>query len=223
MFRQIISLAVVGGLLAFDTHTVHAQTGKTETDKSKEMSVEEVKRASVGEWRSIATEARPSAQKGADGSIKPFYLTRRFRCDLTGNFDLVVTSYGDPNGRVAVSRMDIKGHMIWQGPHLVQPGAQKVDFIADVAYTVTPLAQGFADVLNQYSQGFEKWEVNKEQSIFRRSFLPFGLKEGDIFKEYDLVYVYQDMMFWGARHVDGRGFDSEENRPTNLQIPMVRK
>ena len=25
-------------------------------------------------------------------------------------------------------------------------------------------------------------------------------------------------MFWGARNVGGRGFDKEENRPTNLQI-----
>ena len=23
-------------------------------------------------------------------------------------------------------------------------------------------------------------------------------------------------MFWGARNVDGRGFDKDENRPTNL-------
>lgn len=25
------------------------------------------------------------------------------------------------------------------------------------------------------------------------------------------------MLFWGAIHVDGRGFDTEINRPTNLQ------
>jgi hypothetical protein len=31
------------------------------------------------------------------------------------------------------------------------------------------------------------------------------------------------MMFWGARNVDGRGFDTDENCPTNLQIPLVRK
>jgi hypothetical protein len=29
-------------------------------------------------------------------------------------------------------------------------------------------------------------------------------------------------MFWGARHVDARGFDTEANRPTNLRIPLVR-
>jgi len=30
-------------------------------------------------------------------------------------------------------------------------------------------------------------------------------------------------LFWGARNIDGRGFDTEANRPTNLQIPLVRK
>ena len=50
-----------------------------------------------------------------------------------------------------------------------------------------------------------------------------GLAEGQIFKEYDLIFVLNEMMFWGARNVDGRGFDREENRPTNLQIPLIRK
>jgi len=27
----------------------------------------------------------------------------------------------------------------------------------------------------------------------------------------------------GSKHVDGRAFDSPENRPTNLQIPLVKK
>jgi hypothetical protein len=30
-------------------------------------------------------------------------------------------------------------------------------------------------------------------------------------------------LFWGARNIDGRGFDTEQNRPTNLQIPLIRK
>ena len=37
------------------------------------------------------------------------------------------------------------------------------------------------------------------------------------------VLLDHDMLFWGARNIDGRGFDKEENRPTNLQIPLVRK
>jgi len=50
-----------------------------------------------------------------------------------------------------------------------------------------------------------------------------GLAEGRNFMEYDLIYVQGDYLFWGARNVDGRGFDTEQNRPTNLQIPLRRK
>jgi hypothetical protein len=53
--------------------------------------------------------------------------------------------------------------------------------------------------------------------------LALGLKEGTNFMEYDLVYLRGDLLFWGARNIDGRGFDTEQNRPTNLQIPLVRK
>jgi hypothetical protein len=88
----------------------------------------------------------------------------------------------------------------------------------------TPLAQGFADVLNKVaSTGYAPWAVDAPQSIFGKSFAPFGLKEGANFMEYDLVYLRGDLLFWGARNVDGRGFDTEQNRPTNLQIPLVRK
>jgi len=58
------------------------------------------------------------------------------------------------------------------------------------------------------------------QDVFEKA---FGLAKGQHFKEYDLVYLRGDLLFWGARNIDGRGFDTEENRPTNLQIPMTRK
>ncbi|ERI26665.1 MULTISPECIES: hypothetical protein [Burkholderia] len=38
------------------------------------MSLEQTQQAVLGEWTSIAPEVRPSAQKNADGTIKPFYL-----------------------------------------------------------------------------------------------------------------------------------------------------
>ncbi len=114
--------------------------------------------------------------------------------------------------------------MLWRGPHPIAEGAQKVDFVADEAYEVTPLAQGFADVLNQVaSQGYARWEVGATQSVFGKNFAPFGLVQGRHFMEYDLVYMAHGMLFWGARNIDGRGFDKEENRPTNLQIPLVRR
>ena len=176
------------------------------------------------EWVSLAPELRPSTLKNADGSLKPFYLTRAFKYSADDTFELGIINYADAYGKIPLARMLIKGHIVWQGDHPIAAGAQKVNFIADTAYDVTPLAQGFADVLNQVaSKGFNRWEVNGTQSILRKAFAPFGLAEGQTFAEYDLIYMHDDLLFWGARNVDGRGFDKEENRPTNLQIPLRRQ
>jgi len=185
------------------------------------MTAEQLKSAMVGTWRSLAPEVRPS--KNPDGTLKPFYLTRSFRYEPDDRFALTVTNYADPFGKVAIAKIEIAGHMAWRGDHLIAPGAHEVDFTADEAYAVTPLVPPFADVLDKIAaDGYAKWEVGKQQSIFGKSFAPFGLVAGRNFKEYDLVYIAHELLFWGARNVDGRGFDTEDNRPTNLQIPLAR-
>ena len=188
------------------------------------MTPEQIKQFIQGEWASIAPELRPSSIKNADGSIKPFFLTRAFKYSTEDTFELEVINFADAYGKIPLVRIGIKGHIIWQGDHPIAAGAQKVKFIADQAYTVTPLAPGFAAAMNQVAgKGFNTWEVNSTQSIMGKAFAPFGLAEGQTFAEYDLIYVRDNMLFWGARNVDGRGFDTEANRPTNLQIPLVRQ
>jgi hypothetical protein len=187
-----------------------------------ELDVVKVKEAMLGNWESFAPEIRPS--KNPDGSLKPFYLKRAFKYQPSDRFELEIVNSADPYGAVPLARIKIGGHMLWQGPHPIAPGAQKVDFVADETYEVTPLAQGFADLLNKVaSAGYAPWVVNSPQSVFGKAFAPFGLKEGTNFMEYDLVYLRGDLLFWGARNIDGRGFDTEQNRPTNLQIPLIRK
>ena len=189
-----------------------------------ETDVATIKQAMPGDWTSIAPEVRPSASKNPDGSLKPFYLTRAFKYQPSDRFELEIINAADPFCAVPLVRIRIAGHMLWRGAHPIAPGAQKVDFVADEAYEVTPLAQGFADILNNVaSVGYAPWVVNSPQSIFGKPFAPFGLKEGTNFMEYDLVYLRGDLLFWGARNIDGRGFYTEQNRPTNLQIPLVRK
>ena len=189
-----------------------------------EADLAKIKEAMLGNWESIAPEVRPSAAKNPDGSLKPFYLKRAFKYQSSDRFELEIVNSADPHGTVLLARIKIGGHMLWQGPHPIAPGAQKVDFVADESYEVTPLAQGFSDVLNKVaSDGYGAWAVNTPQSVFGKSFVPFGLKAGTNFMEYDLVYLRGDMLFWGARNIDGRGFDTEQNRPTNLQIPLIRK
>ena len=191
---------------------------------SMETDVTKIKQALLGNWESIAPEVRPSAAKNADGSLKPFYLKRAFKYLPSDRFELEIVNSADPYGAVPLARIKIGGHMLWQGAHPIAQGAQKVDFVADESYEVTPLAQGFADVLNKVaSDGYGAWAVNTPQSVFGKNFVPFALKQGTNFMEYDLVYLRGDLLFWGARNIDGRGFDTEQNRPTNLQIPLIRK
>lgn len=188
------------------------------------MTPDQARQSALGTWSSLATEVRPSAAKNADGSAKPFYLKREFRALDGDRFELTISNFADPVGAVPLARIRIVGHMLWRGPHPVADGAQKVDFVADEGYDVTPLLPGFADVLNKVAgDGYAPWTVGATQSVFGKSFAPFGLVAGRHFMEYDLVYVRGDLMFWGARHVDGRGFDTEANRPTSLQIPLQRR
>lgn len=215
----IFVLAVGGSYRAVaQSPSDQPKASSMETDTAK------IKEHLLGDWVSIAPEVRPSASKTEDGALKPFYLQRAFKYLPSDRFELEIINSADSYGKVPLARIKIGGHMQWQGPHPIAPGAQKVDFVADESYEVTPLVQGFADVLNKIAAaGYEPWAVNKPQSIFGKNFAPFGLKEGTNFKEYDLVYLRGDLLFWGARNVDGRGFDTEQNRPTNLQIPLVRK
>jgi hypothetical protein len=184
--------------------------------------LDDLKTAIVGKWVSVTPEVRPS--KNPDGTLKPFYMARSFTYLPEDRFELAVVNYADPYGKAALARIEIAGHMFWRGDHPIASGAQKVDFVADEAYAVTPLHQGFADVLAKVAaDGYAPWQVGQKQSIFGKAFRPFGLVQGENFKEYDLVYFARGLLFWGARNVDGRGFDTEANRPTNLQIPLARE
>ena len=217
----LLLLPAIGGAAGVAAQSLSSQpkASVVETDVAK------IKEAMIGNWESIAPEIRPSsAGKNTDGTLKPFYLKRTFKYQPGDRFELEILNSADPQGAVPLARIKIGGHMLWRGAHPIAPGAQKVDFVAGESYEVTPLAQGFADVLNKVaSAGYAPWAVNTPQSIFGKSFAPFALKEGTNFMEYDLVYLRGDLLFWGARNIDGRGFDSEQNRPTNLQIPLIRK
>ena len=92
------------------------------------MTLEQIKQFIQGEWVSIAPELRPSSIKNADGSIKPFYLTRRFNTQPDDTFELEIINSADAYGKIPLVRIVIKGHIVWQGDHPIAAGAQKVKF-----------------------------------------------------------------------------------------------
>lgn len=188
------------------------------------MTLEEIKQfIQGGQWVSSTSELRPSTNKSATGEIQPFYCSREFTYSSGDRFACTVINYADANGKVPLVKMVIQGHNAWQGEHPIAKGAYNLDYIADETYEVTPLHQGFVTVANTFpGHGLKTWEVNVTQDVKGKAFPLFGLLEGHIYVDYDLIYISNDMLFNGSKHVDGRAFDRPENRPTNLQIPLVR-
>jgi len=90
--------------------------------------------------------------------------------------------------------------MLWQGAHPIAPGAQKVDFVADETYEVTPSRAGFAGHPQQVaSAGYAPWAVHSPRA-YSEGLRSFGLKEVTNFMEYDLVYLRATWLSWGARN-----------------------
>jgi hypothetical protein len=178
----------------------------------------------TGEWESIAIELRPVKDRSGNGNINPFYVFRTFKFTAGNKFECTVINYADAGGRVPLVKIVIKGHNKWQNANGVATGAWNVDYIANEAYEIIPLHLGFADALNKTPlNGLNKWEIGIMQDIKAKAFPVFGLAEGQIYVDYDLIYIFNNLLFMGSKHVDGRAFDSPENRPTNLQIPLKRK
>jgi len=102
------------------------------------MTLEQIKQAIPGEWISIAPEIRPSLAKNADGSMRPFYLTRAFTYLSGDGFELIVINVADPYGKTPLIKIGIKGHMKWRGEYPIKEGAQKVFLLQGTARTKYP-------------------------------------------------------------------------------------
>jgi hypothetical protein len=124
-----------------------------------------------GRWVSITTELRLSTNTSASGEIQPFYCSRVFTYSPGDRFACTVMNYADPTGKVPLVKIVITGHNAWQGEHPIAKGAYNLDYIADEAYEVTPLHQGFADVANTFpGTGLNMWEVNVMQDVKGKPF-----------------------------------------------------
>jgi hypothetical protein len=156
------------------------------------MNIEEIKQAlAEGEWVSIASELRPSLVKTASGDIKPLYCSRRFVYSGADRFQLDLINYADPYGQVPLVEMRIAGHVKYGAPHPIAPGAYEADYVADEIFFITLLNSAFVSALNStpLSEGIQPWELNVPRNVLGKSVPAFGLKAGEYFTEYDLIYI----------------------------------
>ena len=219
--------SVFVGLLAFllSIGTISAQNSKINNNNTKQMqTIKEIKEfVKGGEWTSLSVELRPFEDRLGTGKIQPFYVKRIFKYLPNDRFEGTIISYADPFGQMPLVQFTFKGHTLWGKEHPIAKGAFEIDYILNEGFEVTPLNPMFADQLNQApAKGLNKWEAGVMQDIKGKEFPLFGIKEGQIVGDYDLIYIHNGMLFMGSKHVDGRGFDKPENRPANLQVPLER-
>jgi len=174
-------------------------------------------------WTSFSTEIRPSIVKSESGIIKPLYCSREFEFPSDNEFTLKFVNYADPFGTVPLVEMNMAGHIIFGKTHPIAEGAYEIDYVADKSFEITLIHEQLFTALNHTTSAeLGEWIMNQPKQVLGKSVQLFGLEPGQPFKEYDLIFVNDDLLFNGARHIDGRPFDSPENRPTNLQIPLKK-
>ena len=187
-------------------------------------SLEEVQSYAVGEWESLSVELRPTEDRTGSGVIQPTYLRRHFNYLSKNKFIGTITLFGDNYGQLPLMEFEFKGDLKWGEKHPIADGAWKVDYILNEGFGVTPLNPQAAQMLNQaLPEGMAPFENNIKKDILGKAFPMFHIVEGQIVSDYDLIYFKNGMLFMGAKHVDGTPFDKVENRPHQLQIPLVRK
>lgn len=203
--------------------TAHAQSA---TDKDAHLLQHQMK----GHWKSIACELRPQSGKPGE-PVQSSWVTRDFTFDGTGKFKATIVTYADQFCGVPMNEFNFSGHAEMGGTSRAAAGAREITYVLDESLNITPRAQMVVDMMAQLPPkacGDEPYRLNVAQSILKKScVLLNNIDSGQVVKDHDLIYLHgqgrYQMLFMGAKHVDGSGFYKPENRPkSGLQVPLVR-
>ncbi len=135
----------------------------------------------------------------------------------------VITLFADNYGGMPLLEFEFKGELKWGEEHPIAKGAWKIDYLLNEGFAVTPLNDQAAQMLNLgLPESLYPFAANVKKDIFGRAFPMFNIIEGQVVSDYDLIYFKNGLLFMGAKHVNGTPFDKLENRPHQLQIPLVR-
>jgi hypothetical protein len=171
----------------------------------------------IGHWVSERGEERPNAQGGTNYLKRDFTNTRDEAAATLMFFK--DASYTDRTFTLVVS-----GPYRFVRPSAAVPGAVEADF-SFTDMKITPHTPEFAGFLNSGKPGTcgtEAWKVDVQQSVKPTDGCAvIGVKLSE-YREYDLVKVDGDTLYYGARPADGSAPDTPAKRPTALQVPLVR-
>jgi len=225
--KRILILAVVitislASLTSCNKKITEMKT-KMNYSMEKPTTLEEVQSYAIGEWQSISVELRPTEDRTGSGIIQPTFLKRHFKYLSKDSFIGTITLFADNYGQLPLLEFEFKGTLNWGEKHPIADGAWNIDYVLSEGFAVTPLNPQAAQMLNQgLPEGMTAFENGEKKDILGKAFPLFHIIEGQIVSDYDLIYFKNDLLFMGAKHVDGTPFDKAENRPHQLQIPLER-
>lgn len=198
---------------------------------AQDTSLDGLKSRLTGHWVSISCELRPQ-QNPADPAKAPTpsYLKRDFTYDAEGGFSANITVFADPACTIPAVSYDFAGRIVWHDANPAAPGAWSQDYVLDRKLQLTVLAEPMAAQLNQLPQGAcgdGPFTVGQVRDILGKPCVLLRFVDGSPFVvDHDFLYIREDtpdMLFMGAKHVDGTGFYAPENRPqVGLQQPLIR-
>lgn len=174
----------------------------------------------VGHWSSIKCETRP----GANGT--KLYLLRDFR-EASTHSAATLNFFADPACTVPTFSVFVDGPYIYGQRSRSVAGATETNFLFTKAL-LTPRsvpAVQFLDSAPPGSCGLDPWKVNTPQNIFVTGGCSvLGVNFITCPQEYDLVKLDadRDLLFFGARPANGGGPCTPQERPTALQVPLVK-
>lgn len=203
----------------------------TTTSLANDVSLEGLQSRLVGNWTSISCELRPQ-QNPENNALAPTssYLTRDFSFDDAGGFEANITLYADATCSMPAASYDFAGELRWHDANPAAAGAWSQDYVLNKKLQLTILAPPMADQLNQLPDGAcgeGPFEVNVVRDILGKpcALLKF-VDDSPYVIDHDFLHIRPDvpnMLFMGAKHVDGTGFYHPSNRPmVGLQQPLIR-
>ncbi|MDX2161381.1 MAG: hypothetical protein SF162_08670 [bacterium] len=166
----------------------------------------------LGRWVSVACELRAGPQH----LIRDITLTE-------SDWTAVITNFADPACTTPALILTITGPVNYGEPHPLAEGAVESDFVIQTL-ALEPQNAFIVDFLNSAEPGTcgaEAWEVGVEQDVTETGCVLIGFAELPS-TDYDVTFVRDNYLFAGARPLEGGGFESPEDRPTAVQVPLVR-
>lgn len=168
----------------------------------------------IGKWESTGGEVRPTPWGGK-------YFLKRYFDNKKDYANTNLVFYTDETYNALNMTVEVKGPYHFIQPSEFVKGAVEANF-AFSSIAVTPHTQAMVDMLNGMPAAYLKpWSINLKQQVDTPRQGIMGIIIGE-YKEYDLVKVDGDLLYYGARPADGTAPDKVEKRAKALQVPLKK-